>query len=44
MMRKKAVQAVDSRLSTMVENAYYYCNPPERQKVNLEEPVDYSNR
>ena len=34
MMRKKAVQALDSRLSTMIENAYYYCNPPDRQKVN----------
>ena len=32
-MRKKAVQALDSRLSTMIENAYYYCNPPDRQKV-----------
>ena len=32
-MRKKAVQAFDSRHSTMIENAFYYCNPPERQKV-----------
>lgn len=37
MMRKKSVQAVDSRLSTMIENAYYYCNPPERQKVQVKE-------
>eukprot|EP00795_Rhopilema_esculentum_P002036 gene2037-17601_t len=37
MMRKKTVQAVDSRLSTMIENAYYYCNPPERQKVQVKE-------
>eukprot|EP00794_Sanderia_malayensis_P006104 gene6104-6808_t len=33
MMRKKTVQTIDSRLSTMVENAFYYCNPPERPKV-----------
>lgn len=33
MMRKKSVQAFDSRYSTMIENAFYYCNPPERQKV-----------
>jgi len=37
MMRKKAVQALDSRLSTMIENAYYYCNPPDRQKVQVKE-------
>ncbi|KAL3204690.1 hypothetical protein MRX96_011670 [Rhipicephalus microplus] len=29
MMRKKAVQALDSRYTTMIENAFYYCNPPE---------------
>lgn len=29
MMRKKAVQALDSRYITMIENAFYYCNPPE---------------
>ncbi|GIY54489.1 regulator of nonsense transcripts 2 [Caerostris extrusa] len=29
MMRKKAVLSIDSRYTTMIENAFYYCNPPE---------------
>lgn len=29
MMRKKAVTALDSRYVTMIENAYYFVNPPE---------------
>ncbi|GFS94914.1 regulator of nonsense transcripts 2 [Nephila pilipes] len=29
MMRKKAVMSIDSRYTTMIENAFYYCNPPE---------------
>lgn len=29
-MRKKAVHNLDTRQITMVENAYYYCNPPDR--------------
>ena len=33
MLRKKSVQAFDGRQVTMIENAFYYCNPPERQKV-----------
>lgn len=33
MMRKKAVQALDSRYTTMIENAFYYCNPPEAPAV-----------
>lgn len=33
MMRKKTVQNLDGRHVTMVENAFYYCNPPEKQKV-----------
>ncbi|XP_064473011.1 regulator of nonsense transcripts 2-like isoform X2 [Ornithodoros turicata] len=33
MMRKKAVQALDSRYTTMIENAFYYCNPPETPAV-----------
>lgn len=33
MMRKKAVQALDSRYTTMIENAFYYCNPPETPMV-----------
>ena len=34
-MRKKAVQNLDSRQKTMIDNAFYYTNPPERQKVIL---------
>ena len=33
MMRKKAVQNLDSRQLTLIENAFFYCNPPDRQKV-----------
>ena len=33
MMRKKAVQNLDSRQLTLIENAFFYCNPPEKQKV-----------
>ena len=29
-MRKKTVHNLDTRQITMVENAYFYCNPPER--------------
>ncbi|KAF4525965.1 hypothetical protein B566_EDAN000756 [Ephemera danica] len=29
MMRKKSVMALDSRYVTMIENAYYYVDPPE---------------
>lgn len=29
MMRKKSVMPLDSRYTTMIENAFYYCNPPE---------------
>lgn len=28
-MRKKAALHLDSRYTTMIENAYYYSNPPE---------------
>lgn len=28
-MRKKVALHMDSRYSTMIENAYYYSNPPE---------------
>lgn len=39
MMRKKTVLALDSRYITMIENAYYYCNPPEAtQSVRKERP------
>lgn len=33
MMRKKAVQNLDSRQKTMIDNAFYYTNPPDRPKV-----------
>ncbi|KAJ8006494.1 hypothetical protein DPEC_G00107830 [Dallia pectoralis] len=32
MMRKKQAQHLDARYVTMVENAYYYCNPPPMEK------------
>uniref|UniRef100_A0A646QJ82 Regulator of nonsense transcripts 2 n=1 Tax=Hemiscolopendra marginata TaxID=943146 RepID=A0A646QJ82_9MYRI len=39
MMRKKTVLALDSRYVTMIENAYYYCNPPEApQSVKKDRP------
>ncbi|XP_028810620.1 regulator of nonsense transcripts 2 [Denticeps clupeoides] len=33
MMRKKQAQHLDARYVTMVENAYYYCNPPPIEKA-----------
>ncbi|XP_052347758.1 regulator of nonsense transcripts 2-like isoform X1 [Oncorhynchus keta] len=33
MMRKKQAQHLDARYVTMVENAYYYCNPPPTEKT-----------
>lgn len=33
MMRKKALLPFDSRYITMIENAYYFANPPEAQTV-----------
>lgn len=32
-MRKKQAQHLDARYVTMVENAYYYCNPPPMEKT-----------
>jgi len=32
-MRKKSALHLDSRYATMIENAYYYCNPPEAHRV-----------
>lgn len=32
-MRKKQAQHLDARYVTMVENAYYYCNPPPIEKT-----------
>ncbi|CAB4029434.1 regulator of nonsense transcripts 2-like isoform X1 [Paramuricea clavata] len=37
MMRKKAVQNLDSRQKTMIDNAFYYTNPPDRPKVTKKE-------
>lgn len=34
MMRKKSVMNLNSRYVTMIENAFYYCNPPEVAKVS----------
>ncbi|XP_071816904.1 regulator of nonsense transcripts 2-like isoform X3 [Apostichopus japonicus] len=33
MMRKKSRMPLDDRHNTMIENAFYYCNPPEVQKA-----------
>ncbi|KAE8616552.1 hypothetical protein XENTR_v10008834 [Xenopus tropicalis] len=33
MMRKKQAMHLDARYVTMVENAYYYCNPPPAEKT-----------
>lgn len=32
-MRKKQAMHLDARYVTMVENAYYYCNPPPVEKT-----------
>ena len=37
MMRKKAAQHLDVRYTTMIENAYYYSNPPEGKKEAVAE-------
>lgn len=36
-MRKKAVQHLDSRYSLMVENAYYQANPPDKPAIHIKE-------
>ena len=33
MMRKKSALLMESRYATMIENAFYYSNPPEVQQV-----------
>lgn len=38
MMRKKMLLSVDNKYVTMIENAYYFTNPPEVIKRTLEEP------
>jgi len=39
-MRKKSALHLDSRYNTMIENAFYYCNPPEykREEVRQRPP------
>ena len=38
-MRKKAALHLDSRYATIIENAYYYSNPPEvKQEAKKERP------
>ena len=32
-MRKKAALMIDSRYTTMIENAYYYSNPPDTPQM-----------
>ena len=31
-MRKKSALHLDARYNTMIENAFYYCNPPEYKR------------
>jgi hypothetical protein len=33
LMRKKQVSNLDNRYVIMIENAYYYCNPPESKQI-----------
>ena len=33
MMRKKSALMLDTRYTTMIENAYYYSNPPDTPQV-----------
>jgi len=33
LMRKKSVLNLDNRYTTQIENAYYYCNPPETKEI-----------
>ena len=39
MMRKKTALSLDSRYETMIENAYFYSNPPDNtQSAQVERP------
>lgn len=38
MMRKKLLLSIDSKYVTMIENAYYFTNPPEVTRHVVEEP------
>ena len=33
LMRKKSAMSLDSRYSIMIENVFYYCNPPENKQT-----------
>lgn len=33
LMRKKQISAMDNRYTIMIENAFYYCNPPESKQI-----------
>jgi len=33
MMRKKTALSLDIRYNTLIENAFYYCNPPSSQNL-----------
>ena len=35
MLRKKNKLHLDSRYNTMIENAFYYCNPPEYKREEI---------
>ena len=37
MRKKQTAMSMDSRYIIMIENAFYYCNPPERQQVEKRE-------
>jgi regulator of nonsense transcripts 2 len=40
-MRKKQVSNLDNRYTIMIENTYYYCNPPESKQIerNVSSPL-----
>lgn len=33
MRKKQAAMSMDSRYTIMIENAFYYCNPPDNKNV-----------
>ena len=33
LMRKKQISTMDNRYTIMIENAFYYCNPPENKQI-----------
>ena len=37
MLRKKAAMSLDSRYTTMIENAYYSVSPPESSQMDRKE-------